>query len=261
MTDTQITFHDGAGYERYMGIWSQFAGAAFLDWLSPSSGLRWLDVGCGNGAFTEMIALRCAPESVEGIDPSEAQLSFARARIALRRATFRAGDAMLLPQDDNLFDIAVMPLVIFFVPNPFQGVAEMARVVRPGGLVTAYGWDLTGGGFPYAAVQEGMKALGVPVKETPSPDAARFDRLKEFWTAAGLTGIQTHEINVQRTFPSADDFWTIAQQGPSLSAGLCSMTPGQFSELKSFVAARLPADSAGRLTVHARAHAIQGRVA
>src|SRR5215218_4461505 len=69
MTDP-IRFDDGAAYERYMGKWSQLAGETFLDWLAPNSGLRWLDVGCGNGAFTEMLVERCAPASVHGIDPS-----------------------------------------------------------------------------------------------------------------------------------------------------------------------------------------------
>ena len=45
-----------------------------------------------------------------------------------------------------------MPLVIFFVPDPAKGVAEMARVVRPGGIVAAYAWDMAGGGFPYERV-------------------------------------------------------------------------------------------------------------
>src|SRR5580693_6038272 len=114
MTD-QIRFDDGAAYERYMGIWSQLAGETFLDWLAPQPGLRWLDVGCGNGAFTEMIVKRCAPSSVEGIDPSEAQLAYARTRATLRLAQFRTGDAMALPFADDTFDAAVMPLVIFFV--------------------------------------------------------------------------------------------------------------------------------------------------
>src|SRR5258707_1975683 len=111
MPTNQIRFNDGGAYERCMGKWSQLAGQAFLDWLAPKPGLRWLDVGCGNGAFTEMRALRCAPGSVEGIDPSEAQLAYARTRSASRVAQFRTGDAMALPFADDTFDAAVMPLV------------------------------------------------------------------------------------------------------------------------------------------------------
>lgn len=73
----EIRFNDGASYERMMGIWSRAAGDIFLDWLAPPSGLRWIDVGCGNCAFTELIVQRHAPAAIEGIDPSEAQLVFA----------------------------------------------------------------------------------------------------------------------------------------------------------------------------------------
>src|SRR5690242_12924995 len=114
MTD-QIRFDDGAAYERYMGKWSQRAGEAFLDWLAPAPGLRWLDVGCGNGAFTELIGERCAPAAVHGVDPSPGQLAFARTRPVSRIAQFHQGDAMALPFADDTFDAAVMPLVIFFV--------------------------------------------------------------------------------------------------------------------------------------------------
>ena len=117
MVATQIRFDDGAAYERYMGIWSQFAGEAFLDWLAAPAGLRWLDVGCGNGAFTELIVEHCAPASVHGIDPSESQLAYARSRPALQMAEFHQGDAMDQPFPDTMFDAAIMPLVIFFMPN------------------------------------------------------------------------------------------------------------------------------------------------
>src|SRR5215212_7901343 len=88
MTTEPIRFNDGAAYERYMGTWSQLAGDTFLDWLAPQPGLRWLDVGCGNGAFTEMLVERCAPVLVEGIDPSEGQLAYARTRLGARAAQF-----------------------------------------------------------------------------------------------------------------------------------------------------------------------------
>ena len=77
MNSPQIRFEDGAAYETYMGVWSRDVGEAFLRWLAPAPGWRWADVGCGNGAFTEMLVERCAPVSVQGIDPSEAQLAYA----------------------------------------------------------------------------------------------------------------------------------------------------------------------------------------
>src|SRR5206468_12295984 len=146
MAEQQIRFDDGASYERMMGIWSRSAGEIFLDWLAPPSGLRWIDVGCGNGAFTELLAERCSPAEVQGIDPSEGQLAFARTRPASRLARFQQGDAMALPFPDSTFDAAVMALVIFFVPDPAKGLAEMARVLRPGGTTAACAWDIFGGG-------------------------------------------------------------------------------------------------------------------
>ena len=81
MSDNHIRFDDGGSYERMMGVWSRLAGEVFLDWLSPPSSQRWIDVGCGNGAFTELLTRRCAPVELLGVDPSAAQLSFARSRL------------------------------------------------------------------------------------------------------------------------------------------------------------------------------------
>jgi SAM-dependent methyltransferase len=256
----QIRFQDGGAYENYMGKWSQLAGSLFLDWLEPDPGLRWLDVGCGNGAFTEMIAERCAPASIDGIDPSDAQLAFARARPALGAAAFHQGDAMALPFPDDTFDAAVMPLVIFFVPQPQKGVDEMARVVAPGGLVCAYAWDVAGRGFPYVALVEELEALGHPVPQPPSNDASRIDALIDLWTRAGLKGLETREITVQRTYESFDDYWAIIHGSPSASARLKEMTGAERERLQARLRERLPADSAGRITYGSRANAIKGRV-
>ena len=62
MPDAQIRFDNGAAYEDFMGKWSRLAGDTFLDWLAPAAGWRWADIGCGNGAFTEMIVQRHAPD-------------------------------------------------------------------------------------------------------------------------------------------------------------------------------------------------------
>jgi SAM-dependent methyltransferase len=261
MTSVQsIRFEDGAAYERYMGRWSQLVGDVFLDWLAPRPGLRWLDVGCGNGAFTESIVERCAPSVVVGIDPSEAQLAFARARPPLRGADLRQGDAMALPFPAQAFDAAVMPLVIFFVPDPKRGVAEMARVVRPGGTVSAYAWDMLGGGFPYELLLAELRALGHPVPSPPSPEASRLETLRDLWIGAGLEAVETRGISVQRTFASFDDWWTIVLEGPSVRSLFRTMPPADVDLLQGRMRTRLPADADGRITYSARAHAVEGRV-
>jgi SAM-dependent methyltransferase len=260
MPTLEIRFDDGAAYERYMGKWSQLAGETFLDWLAAKPGLRWLDVGCGNGAFTEMIAERCAPASVWGIDPAEAQLAYARARPALRGAEFRLGDAMALPLADDMFDATVMPLVIFFVPEPARGVAEMARVVCPGGIVAAYAWDLDGGGFPYDAVWVEMRAMEAAVPMPPSPGASRIEALAELWRGGGLEGVETRDLSVQRTFADFEDYWTTVQGGPSVGKGLASMSVEEREVLKGRMRERLAADATGRINCGARANAVKGRV-
>src|SRR5205814_9712550 len=127
-------------------------GEVSLDWLLPRPCFRWIAIGCGSAAFSELLVERCAPAEVKGIDPSEAQLAFARTRPAARLAEFRQGDAMALPFAADRFDAAVMALVIFFVPEPAKGVAEMVRVVAPGGTIAAYAWDMLGAGYPGEAI-------------------------------------------------------------------------------------------------------------
>ena len=67
MAAQKIRFDDGAAYERMMGIWSRGVGEDFLDWLNLPKGLKCVDVGCGNGAFTELLVERCRPVEVQGI--------------------------------------------------------------------------------------------------------------------------------------------------------------------------------------------------
>jgi ubiquinone/menaquinone biosynthesis C-methylase UbiE len=261
MAEQRIRFDDGAAYERMMGRWSQLAGAIFLDWLAPPIGLRWLDVGCGNGAFTELLVERCSPATVHGIDPSEGQLAFAHTRAAARVAQFRQGDAMAPPFPDDAFDVAVMALVIFFVSEPAKGVAEMVRVVCPGGTVAAYAWDMLGGGFPLDAMQVEMCALGVTPPLPPSVGASRMDAMRDLWTGAGLEAVETREITVHRTFADFDDLWTTSQMGASVGPTIAAMAAGDVERLKARMRARLPADATGRITYSARANAVKGRVA
>ncbi len=262
MAGTEIRFEDGAAYEQGMGRWSRLAGEIFLDWLAPQPGLRWIDVGCGSGALTELLVQRCAPAETQGIDPSDAQLVFARARPGARGAAFQQGDAMALPFPENRFDAAVMALVIFFVPEPARGVAEMARVVRPGGVVAAYAWDMLGGGFPFEPIQAELRAVGVVPPRPPSVDASRMDVLRDLWTGAGLEAVETDQITVQRTFADFDEFWVKTTMSGSMRSIIAAMAPDDAERFKERVRRRLPPpDTQGRITYGARANAIKGRVA
>jgi len=258
MTQQPIRFDDGAAYDRGMGVWSQLAGQVFLDWLAPSSGLRWIDIGCGSGAFTELLAQRYAPAEIQGIDPSEAQFAFARARPALRKATFLRGDAMALPFETDRFDAAVMALVLFFVPDPAKGVAEMARVVRPGGTVSSYLW-IAGEGPPAPFAVE-LAAFGAAVARAPSADAARMEVLRALWTDAGLEAVESREIKVRRTFADFDDLWSSSMGISQVEDAVATLAASDVQLLKARLWARLPADPQGRITYAARVNAIKGRV-
>jgi SAM-dependent methyltransferase len=259
MAQQQIRFEDGAAYERMMGVWSRIAGGIFLDWIAPRVGLRWVDIGCGSGAFSELLVERCAPAEVQGIDPSEAQLAFARTRPAARLAQFRQGDAMALPFPADSFDAAVMALVIFFVPEPAKGVAEMVRVVAPGGTIAAYAWDMLGAGYPGEAIRAELREFGLNPPLPPSVDASRIDTLRALWTGAGLDAIEMREITVQRSFADFDEFWAITSSAAAIASLVAAMPTADVERLKARVRERLPPDAAGHITYTARANAIKGR--
>lgn len=264
MTDTSnpsIRFNDGAAYERMMGVWSRLAGEVFLDWLAPKQDLAWVDVGCGNGAFTELIVQRCAPRTVDGVDPSAGQLDYARKRPGTQIATYHQGDAMALPFGDEAFDAAVMALVIFFVPEPPRGVAEMARVVKPGGLVSAYAWDMDGGGFPLEPVMRELRAMGFVPQPPPNPDASRTENLVALWQGARLVEIETRRIDVTRHFESFEDFWTASTSGSTVKPVVAAMAPDVLGELQQRVRAHLTGQPGGAVSYDAFANAIKGRMA
>jgi len=137
----------------------------------------------------------------------------------------------------------------------------MARVVCPGGIVAAYAWDMPGGGFPYEALRDEMRGMGLAAPMPPSPDASRIDAMRDLWTGAGLDGVETRELTVQRTFADFDDYWTTILGGPSVGPTLAKMLSEDISLLQSADAHAFAADANGRITCGARANAVKGKVA
>jgi ubiquinone/menaquinone biosynthesis C-methylase UbiE len=261
MGEADKLFTDGEAYERLMGRWSRLVGETFLDWLDVPKGLRWLDVGCGNGAFTEELIARCAPSAVIAIDPSDDQLAYARTRRGAKTADFRVGDAQKLAFDAGSFDVAVMALVISFLPDPAQAAAEMARVVRPGGWVATYMWDIPSGGAPTDPIYVTMESLGKTSARPANPMISRREAMQDLWEKAGLESIDTQVIRIPVVYSDFDDFWDsntvlIGPQG-KLIAGM-SMSARE--QLRTDLRDRLPTASDGRIVYESFANAVKGRV-
>ena len=256
--ETTIRFDDGAAYERMMGVWSRIAGEQFLAWLSPPSGLSWLDVGCGSGAFAALVGERCAPAALAGVDPSAGQLAFARQRPGLDPDRFLEGGAEALPFADTSFDAAVMALVLFFVPNPPKGVAEMVRVTRPGGLVSAYVWDIPGGGLPMEPIHTELRERGMSPPRPPSFEVSTIPELERHWREGGLTEVATQVMPVERTFASFDEYWSIHLTAPTVAPIVPTLSASDLAGLKEAVRQRCGFAAEGPITARALANAVKG---
>ena len=256
----QSMFSDGAAYERLMGRWSRVAGEQFIAWLALPQGLRWLDVGCGNGAFTEEIVSRCGPAAVTGIDPSEGQISYARNRPGTRMAEFHTGDSQALPFADQGFDTATMALVIAFVPNPAKGVAELARVIRPGGTAAAYMWDLPALSLPLGPIYRALQDMRMSAPLPPSSEASRLESMAALWRDAGLEAVETTVIRVNVAFDSFEDFWesTTLPAGPHAKF-VHALPDAAKQELRRRLRESLPAATDGRIAYESLANAVKGR--
>jgi SAM-dependent methyltransferase len=257
MQEQPIRFDDGHAYELGMGVYSRLVGIKFLDWLAPPLGLRWVDIGCGSGAFTELLLQRVAPSEVQAVDPSEGQLEFARSRAGAAGATFHRGDAMALPFDAGRFDAATMALVLFFVPEPARGIAEMMRVVRPGGSVSAYVWDVARGGLPIEPIRTALREVGIEPASPPSADVSALPALREAFSNSGLLSLETLEITVERPFPDFESYWRAGLMVGSLGEHMASLSGDAINEVRARTRAHLQVNAAGAVLATGTANAIK----
>jgi ubiquinone/menaquinone biosynthesis C-methylase UbiE len=260
MAEVQQVFDDSAGYERFMGRWSRAVGEVFLDWIAVVPDSSWLDVGCGTGIFTELIARRSAPSRVIGVDPSQAQVDSAAARLASDRAGFRVADAQALPFADASFDVAAAALVINFVPDRVKAVTEMRRVVRPQGLVAGYVWDFAANASPSGPLRAGMRRIGVEAPEVPGTSASTEARLRSLLADAGLSDIAVRPITVNASYVDFDDF--LQSQTPSynpIAKTIASLDASARVRLISAVRSELGVSGDGAVRYSARANAFMAK--
>lgn len=110
--------------------------ASFLKWLDLPDGARVLDVGTGPGLMMRLLGERRL--SAVGVDASLDMLRHARTLFAPGvDAPLVAGDGLRLPFADASFDAALATNLLFLLPDPAAGLAELARVTRHGGKA---GW-------------------------------------------------------------------------------------------------------------------------
>ncbi len=214
-------FADGEAYENYVGRWSRPIGHMFLDWLSQPRGLRWVDVGCGTGAISEIVLAKADPIQVVGVEPSEGFLGLARASIKDPRAEFRIGDAQSLPLD-------------------YAGEMQLMR----------FFWDTASELFPDAKEKDEGKRF---------PDC-RPEPLADLFRAAALRSVETCALDAPTVFADFDDYWSPFLRGQGPAGAYCiSLSKNDRERLRRRLESALPFNEDGTINLIARAWAVRGK--
>lgn len=262
MSARQEVWANGDVYESYVGRWSRLVAPVFLDWLAVSPDSHWLDVGCGTGALSQTILAHSAPRTVKGIDRSEGFVAFARERVRDGRASFGSADAQTLPEETNSYDCAISGLMLNFLPQPERAVAEMTRVVRPGGVVAAYVWDYAGKMQLMRHFWNAAAALdpaAYELDEGRRSPMCQPEPLRRLFEAAGLKSVEVRAIDIDTDFKNFDDYWIpfTGGQGPAPSYAM-SLTEERRAVLRERLRASLPFALDGSIPLVARAWAVRG---
>lgn len=259
----QDSWQSGDPYEYYMGRWSRLVAEKFVDWLSPASGLHWLDVGCGSGALSEAIVHRHNPATLVAIDQSEGFVRAAQQRLG-SRVSCKVGNAIALPVDSATINMAVSGLVLNFIAAPEQALSEMQRVTEKGGTVAVYIWDYAGTmeflTYFWDAVVE-LNPAASALHEGRRFPGSNAEHLIETFTRVGLADIEATALDIVTHFTDFDDYWQpfLGGQGPAPSY-VATLDEPERSRLRDRLAQRLPLNADGSISLSARAWATQGVV-
>ncbi len=257
----QDSWASGDPYERFMGRWSGLVADEFLTWLDPLPRQRWLDVGCGSGALSEAILLRSDPMALTALDQSPAFVATAAQRLP-SLAACRVGSALALPFPDQALDIIVSGLVLNFIDDPLQALAEMTRVADHDGAVAVYVWD-------YAGRMEFLQSFWAAVVAL-DPSAMHLDEALRFPDAnpetvttlfekAGLVDVGSAGLEIATTFVDFDDYWQpfLGGQGPAPTY-VAALNDAGRATLRESIRANLPIQPDGSIPLRARAWAVRG---
>ncbi|MDP9023062.1 MAG: methyltransferase domain-containing protein [Actinomycetota bacterium] len=251
------------GYETFMGRWSRRVAVRFLNDLHVPPARRWLDVGCGTGALTTVIAGRCAPSSIVGVDPSPSFLALARERLRDTPETrFEAGDAENLLFPDGAFDATVTGLTLNFVADAQRALAEMCRVTRPEGIVAGYVWDYDHPGFFLTRFWDAIAQVHghrLPDDERGRWELCSLSGLAKLAAASPLRDRRVWTIDVDTVFADLDQLWHgfLLGVGPSGSYPL-ALSADRRDEVRAHLQASLPVAADGRVRLTGRALAVVG---
>jgi SAM-dependent methyltransferase len=253
----------GAAYDQWMGRWSRLLAHEFLQWLSLSANLRWLDVCCGSGVLTEAIVDNFAPAGVSGIDASPQQIEFAREHRAAPAVNFQTGDAMALPFAEPSFDVAVCGLGLNYVPEPERALQEMRRVTVLEGVVAVYVWDYAEGA---RFIREFWDAAAAVDREASTYDQSnRFplcnsEALRALFENVGLKQVKVSAIDITTRFASFDDYWQPLLTGQGSAPNyLVSRDEHTQKAIRERLRDSLTADNNSAIEMPARAWAVCGR--
>jgi ubiquinone/menaquinone biosynthesis C-methylase UbiE len=257
------SWESGDSYEYYMGRWSRLIAESFIDWLSPSYGLKWLDIGCGSGALSEAIIKNYEPAMLTAIDQSEDFVRTAQKRLG-GQVQCRVGNALSLPLDNSSVNISVSGLVLNFIAKPEKALSEMMRVTEAGGAGAVYIWDYAGKmdflrHFWDAAVD--VKSESMSLHESKRFPDSNAGSLKGLFENAGFVDVETTSIEITTHFRDFDDYWKpfLGGQGPAPSFVL-SLDEDEKDKLRNTLKARLPTRRDGSISMVARAWAAKGQI-
>ncbi len=192
-------------YDRFMGRYSTQLSAPLTDLAGVAAGQRALDVGCGPGALTAELVSRLGAENVAAVDPSPPFVEAARARHPGVEVQLAAAEE--LPYEDESFDAALAQLVVHFMADAAAGIAEMARVTRPGGAVAASVWDMAGERAPISPFWVAARQLNPRAQDEAGLAGARQGHLADLFAQAGLREIEVAELAASVTYDSFEEWW------------------------------------------------------